>query len=75
MTIIAKVANILLIVFSIYFAAKVENSMRKEVVKISEIIESESYACGSYMVWEISVAVFVAALLNGGKKVLKTGVI
>jgi hypothetical protein len=75
MKIITKVANVLLILFSIYFAANVANSIKMETMRIRETVESENHACESYIVWEISVAVFVAAVLNRGKKVLNTGII
>jgi hypothetical protein len=74
MTIVAKVANFLLIVFCIYYANNVSYLMKTEM-KVSESREKESYACGGFIICEISVAIFVAAVLSGGNRVLKTGVI
>jgi hypothetical protein len=72
---ITKVANILLIVFSIYFAMRVGDSMQKETLNLKSIVDSESYPCETFLFYEISLAVFIAAVLNRGNKMMKTGVI
>jgi hypothetical protein len=74
MTIVAKVANLILIVFCLYYANNVGYLMKTEI-KVSELRERESYVCGGFIICEISVAIFVAAVLSGGNRVLKTGVI
>jgi hypothetical protein len=75
MNIVTKVANILLIVFSIYFAMRVTNSMQIEDLRMRTIVDSESYSCDSFIVFEIRLAVFIAALINRGNRLMKTGVI
>ena len=73
MTVVAKVANLLLIIYCIRYANNVNYMMKIESM-ISEF-KDERFFFERFVIIEIIVVIFVAAIFNVGNKVLKTGVI
>ncbi len=73
---IAKVVNILIVMYCMLFVIVVSNHMHREGLRIIEVNQTIEYSvCNISPIVEISVAIILAALFNKGKRIIKTGVI
>jgi hypothetical protein len=71
----SRIANILLIIFPIFFAINVCSSIQTEDIKVfDKVKENEEGYCFGSIFLNLSFAVLLAALWNG-KKIIKVGVL